>query len=165
MYQDHDGNIVHHFNIPGRHSRLTVTAEAFVECRPPDRFPPIWASTPGSASTGPRRPAEFWDELNPSPYAHGTPLLDALADEIGLARGDDPLCTVKKLMADVHTRFEYSPKSTRVDSPIDDALSAAARRLPGLRPRDDRARPPPRHSVPLRQRLPVPGARRHGAVG
>ncbi len=33
MYQDHDGNIVHHFNIPGRHSRLTVTAEAFVECR------------------------------------------------------------------------------------------------------------------------------------
>ena len=31
MYEDHDRNIVHHFNIPGRHSRLTVTAEAFVE--------------------------------------------------------------------------------------------------------------------------------------
>ena len=23
IYQDHDGNIVHHFNIPGRHARLT----------------------------------------------------------------------------------------------------------------------------------------------
>ena len=27
MYQDHDGNIVHHFNIPGRHTRLVVTAD------------------------------------------------------------------------------------------------------------------------------------------
>ncbi len=32
MYQDHDGNIVHHFNIPGRLSRLTVVADALVEC-------------------------------------------------------------------------------------------------------------------------------------
>ena len=23
MYQDHDGNVVHHFDIPARHSRLT----------------------------------------------------------------------------------------------------------------------------------------------
>ena len=30
-YQDHDNNTVHHFNIPGRHSRLTLTAEALVE--------------------------------------------------------------------------------------------------------------------------------------
>ena len=39
MYQDHDGNIVHHFNIPGRHSRLTVTAEALVECATAGRCP------------------------------------------------------------------------------------------------------------------------------
>ena len=28
VYNDHDGNVVHHFNIPARHSRLTVTASA-----------------------------------------------------------------------------------------------------------------------------------------
>src|SRR4051794_22700270 len=39
MYQDHAGNIVHHFNIPGRHSRLILTAEAFVECTPPETLP------------------------------------------------------------------------------------------------------------------------------
>src|SRR5580765_105385 len=39
MYQDPDGNIVHHFNIPGRHSRLTVTAEAFVEVSVPRMLP------------------------------------------------------------------------------------------------------------------------------
>jgi transglutaminase-like putative cysteine protease len=124
MYQDHDGNIVHHFNIPGRHSRLTVTAEAFVECRAPEPLPTdlgvdAWVRLDGATPSG-----RFWDELNPSPFAHRTPLLDSLADEIGLARGDDPLCTVMRLMADVHRTFEYSPKSTRVDSPIDDVLSA-----------------------------------------
>src|ERR1700682_6719100 len=31
MYQDHAGNAVHHFNIPGSHSQLTVTAEGLVE--------------------------------------------------------------------------------------------------------------------------------------
>ena len=39
MYQDHDGNIVHHFNIPGRHARLTLTAEALVECAAPSPLP------------------------------------------------------------------------------------------------------------------------------
>jgi transglutaminase-like putative cysteine protease len=124
MYQDHDGNIVHHFNIPGRHSRLTLTAEAFVECRPPDPLPDnlgvdAWVRLDSATPSG-----RFWDELNPSLFAHRTALLDALAVEIGLARGDDPLCAVKRVMGDVHKRFEYSPKSTRVDSPIDDALSS-----------------------------------------
>jgi transglutaminase-like putative cysteine protease len=124
MYQDHDGNIVHHFNIPGRHSRLTVTAEAFVECRAPEPLPSdlgvdAWVRLDGATPSG-----RFWDELSPSPFAHRTPLLDSLADEIGIARGDDPLCTVQGLMADVHRTFEYSPRSTRVDSPIDDVLSA-----------------------------------------
>ena len=39
MYQDHDGNIVHHFDIPARHSRLTVDAEALVECVPAPLVP------------------------------------------------------------------------------------------------------------------------------
>jgi transglutaminase-like putative cysteine protease len=62
--------------------------------------------------------------LNPSPFARRTALLDALSCEIGLARGDDPLVTVRQLTSEIYTRFEYSPHSTRVDSPIDDALDA-----------------------------------------
>ena len=57
MYPDHEGNIVHHFNIPGRHSRLTVTAEALVECiamRPlPHRLgPAAWSRLDAMASSG-----------------------------------------------------------------------------------------------------------------
>ena len=52
MYQDHDGNIVHHFNIPGRHSRLTVTAEALVDCAPsPDAAANARRRRLGSRST------------------------------------------------------------------------------------------------------------------
>ena len=122
MYQDHAGNTVHHFNIPGPHAQLTVTAEGLVECAAPADQPATleaagWARLDALTASG-----EFWDALNPSPFAHGTPLLDRLAGEIGLVRGDDPLGTVRRLMTEIYSRFEYSPHTTRVDSPIDDAL-------------------------------------------
>src|SRR6266853_2203392 len=123
MYQDSGGNIVHHFNIPGRHARLTVTAEAFVEMSPPRPLPAdlglgAWEQIDAATATG-----DFWESLNASPFARSTEQLETLALEIGLARGDDPIATVRQIMSDVFTRFEYAPQSTRVDSPIDDALS------------------------------------------
>jgi len=124
MYQDPDGNIVHHFNIPGRHSRLAVTAEAFVEVSAPQPLPEelglgAWEQIDAATATG-----EFWESLSASPFARRTAQLETLADELGLARGDDPLGTVRQIMSGIFGRFEYAPQSTRVDSPIDDALSA-----------------------------------------
>ena len=124
MYQDPDGNMVHHFNIPGRHSLLTVTAEAFVECSPlgelPDSLGPgAWECLDAATATG-----EFWDTLNPSTFAKPTELLGQLAQELSLGRSWDPIRTVRMLMADLHQRFEYKTKSTRVDSPIDEALAS-----------------------------------------
>jgi transglutaminase-like putative cysteine protease len=124
MHQDHQGNVVHHFNIPSRHSQLTVTAEALVDCSAPIDLPSTlepgaWERLDKLTESG-----EFWDLLNPSTFARRTALLDALSKEIGLARGDDPVVTVRQLMGDIYARFEYSPHSTHVDSPIDDALEA-----------------------------------------
>jgi transglutaminase-like putative cysteine protease len=123
MYQDPHGNMVHHFGIPGRHSRLTVTAEAFVECEGPPELPSTlgpaaWEQLDAATASG-----EFWDVLTSSPFATRTPLLDALADDVRLQRTADPISTLLRVMADLYTRFEYKPKSTRVDSSIDDALS------------------------------------------
>ncbi|MEQ1870549.1 MAG: transglutaminase family protein [Vicinamibacterales bacterium] len=124
MYQDHDGNIVHHFGIPARHSRLTLTAEALVEVGPPPLIPidlgdGAWEQLDAITASG-----EFWEYLNASPYTRPTPLLDAFATEIGLGRQDDPLLLLRRVNAAVYERFEYSPQSTRVDSPIDEALEA-----------------------------------------
>lgn len=124
MYQDHDGNIVHHFDIPGRHARLAITAEALVDCTPATPLPATlgdegWARLDAVAASG-----ELWELLNPSQFAHATPLVDAFANEIGLARRGDPIATMRWLMSEIHGRFEYRPQSTRVDSPVDDALRA-----------------------------------------
>jgi len=124
MYPDHEGNIVHHFNIPARHASLVLTAEALVDCAPsrdlPDTLAPdAWDDLDRITATG-----EFWDLLNPSPFARRTTLLDEFAREIGLDRSEDPLVTLRRLMGEMSTRFEYRPKTTRVDSPIDEALQA-----------------------------------------
>src|SRR5262245_35526392 len=73
MYQDHDGNIVHHFGIPAKHSRLTVSAEALVEVAPAPLIPydlgrGAWEDLEDITATG-----EFWEYLNESPFARHTP--------------------------------------------------------------------------------------------
>ena len=101
-----------------------MTAEALVEC---GAFPDLpaklaanaWDRLDVLAASG-----EYWELLNPSPFARPTPLLEQLTREIGLERGDDPLSTLRHLMEEMYARFDYIPRSTRVDSPIDDALEA-----------------------------------------
>ena len=123
LYQDHDGNTVHHFDIPPRHARLTVTADALVEADEPRPLPErlgadAWSRLDALAASG-----EHWEHLSPSLFARTGPALQEFAREIGLERGEDPLLTLRRLMAEMSTRFEYSPKSTRVDSPIEEALA------------------------------------------
>jgi transglutaminase-like putative cysteine protease len=124
LYNDHDGNVVHHFNIPARHSRLTVTASALVECEAPPALPDCldtdaWQRLDELAADG-----GHWESIAPSAFTHQTPALRAFADEIGLVRGDDPLVALRRVMTAMRDTLEYRPKTTRVDSPIDDALTA-----------------------------------------
>ena len=122
MYDDRDGNTVHHFNIPGRHSRLILTAEALIEMGTPQPLPNTllpgaWERLDALTANG-----EFWELLNPSHFARVTPLLDGLRCELALERGPDPLAMLRWLNAEMFERFAYSPQTTRVDSPIDEAL-------------------------------------------
>ena len=89
-YRDHDNNLVHHFNIPGRHSRLTVTAEALVECMKvrslPHRLgPAAWSRLDSMAASG-----QWWEYLAASTFVQQTEALVAFRAEIGLERGNDP---------------------------------------------------------------------------
>jgi transglutaminase-like putative cysteine protease len=124
MYQDHEGNAVHHFNIPAKHARLTVTAEALVECNKPAALPDAldtssWSALDAMTSTG-----KFWDLVNPSAFASTSVLLEDFAREIAVERKSDPLTTLRWLTDEMYKQFEYSPQSTSVDSPIDDALQS-----------------------------------------
>ena len=124
MYEDHDGNVVHHFNIPGRHSSLTVTTDALVEYESPAPVPEClepraWDRIDRMVASG-----EFWEYLAPSTFATPTPLLLEFAGGIGATREHDPLITLRTTATEIFTRLAYSPLSTRVDSPIDEALTA-----------------------------------------
>ena len=66
VYQDYLNNTIHHFNIPGAHHELTITAEAAVQTFAPPPLPEQmrgddWQRIDALASSG-----EGWEMLVPS---------------------------------------------------------------------------------------------------
>lgn len=121
-YRGELGNRVHHFDVPNRHTHLTITAEALVELNTlpplPDRLSPqAWAEIDVMTAGD-----EYWDMLMPSYFARPTDLLEVLGRELHVERRDDPLTVLRELNTALYNTFDYSKQNTRVDSPIDDAL-------------------------------------------
>jgi transglutaminase-like putative cysteine protease len=121
IYRDFFGNAVHHFDIPGKHAFIEVVSEATV-----DMFPRLdienlrqstWEELDEHVS-----PGDYWEMLLPSQYARPTEMLQRLRHELHLERRGEPLSLLKELNTSIYESFEYVPNSTRVDSPIDDAL-------------------------------------------
>lgn len=121
-YRDPLGNTVHYFDIPENHRELAITAEALVESDPvpiPDRLDDgDWKLLDPELL-----PGEAFEMLLPSHFAQPSPLLRELAARIGAQRRGDPLSLLKELNQAIYAAFEYKPKTTRVDSPIDHALT------------------------------------------
>jgi transglutaminase-like putative cysteine protease len=121
-YRDHLANQVHHFDIPGQHGQLVIVAESLVEVQPAAPVPAAltpgaWAELDSIVQQG-----DYWEMLLPSEFTAPTPSLDALAEEFNVTRRDDPLTVLHQLNQQMFHHFEYVPKSTKVDSPIDLAL-------------------------------------------
>lgn len=123
-YRDCSGNIVHHFDVPARHSNLTITAEAMVEVVSPAPVPDALEPSAWNDLRFLAEMNEAYEMLLPSHFAHDTPLLDAFAREIDLQRRDDPLSVARHIGSEINARFTYAKQSTRVDSPIDESLES-----------------------------------------
>ena len=103
-----------------------IVAEALVEMQPHMVVP---ASLPETAWDDLDRlvhEGDFWEMLLPSEYATPTPALEAFADSLDMRRRGDPLSVLHELNAKMYTDFDYRPKSTKADSPIDLALTTKA---------------------------------------
>jgi transglutaminase-like putative cysteine protease len=121
-YRDSLANTVHYFDIPEDHRELAITAEALVQLDAtpvPDRMD----NSDWEFLTPERIPTEAFDMLLPSHFARPGPLLAELERSIGAERRADPLTLLKELNESICRAFEYKPKSTRVDSTIDEALA------------------------------------------
>ncbi|HMO58536.1 MAG TPA: transglutaminase family protein [Roseiflexaceae bacterium] len=121
-HRDYSGNIVHHFDIPGRHSQITVTAQALVEIYPVPAIPQQLADDAWAALAQLTAGHEQLDMLLPSQFAQPTDLLRRLIHEIMPQPAADPLTTLRQLSQGIFEAFDYAPQSTTVDSPIDEAL-------------------------------------------
>ncbi|WP_035350035.1 transglutaminase family protein [Edaphobacter aggregans] len=125
-YRDHLANHVHHFDIPGQHPQLVIVAESVVEVMPPAHIPSFlapdaWAELDAMVEQG-----DYWEMLLPSEFAQPTDALESLATELDVRRHDDPLMVLHQLNQQIYEHFDYKPKSTKVDSSIDLALSTKA---------------------------------------
>jgi transglutaminase-like putative cysteine protease len=121
-YRDHLGNNVQHFDIPGEHTQLVIVAESVVEQQvqpdlPHFLSPDAWKALDELIDSG-----DYWEMLLPSSFALETPALTMLAKQMGVSRRDDPLMLVRELNQRLFDYFDYEPRSTRVDSPIDEAI-------------------------------------------
>jgi transglutaminase-like putative cysteine protease len=125
QYNDFIGNTVHHFDIAGSHSQVKVTAQSSVDVQstpqPHSSDSGDWADLDASVSAG-----DYWEMLLPSHFAQPSKLLQQLARELGCQRRGNPLSLLTELNHAIYRSFDYVPHSTKVDSPIEDALRARA---------------------------------------
>jgi transglutaminase-like putative cysteine protease len=123
-YRDYLGNTVHHFDVPGHHRQLSIVAESLVDVHDVPVLPSslgadAWKDLDDAVAAG-----DFWEMLMPSTFARSSPQLDGLAFRLGVERRSDPLSLIRELNSAIYVWFDYAPKTTRVDSPIEEALSA-----------------------------------------
>jgi transglutaminase-like putative cysteine protease len=67
---------------------------------------------------------DYWEFILPSEFTEPTPLLNELAEKLNVTRRGDPLALLHELNHALYDYFDYKPKSTKVDSPIDVALTS-----------------------------------------
>jgi transglutaminase-like putative cysteine protease len=156
LYRDFLGNTVHHFDIPGQHEQIHVSAHALVEVTaspvPQPQDVQDWEKLDASIASG-----DFWEMLLPSQYTQPTLLLEELASEVRAERRGNPLELLLELNEALYRTFAYVPNSTKVDSPIDDALRARQGVCQDFAhiAYNDRAGETPEDSLPVRERLSV----------
>jgi len=121
QYRDFSGNTVHHFDIAGSHTQLKVAAQSSVEV-PSTPAPQAsdcgdWSDLDAQVASG-----DSWEMLLPSHFVRSSSALEDLAEELKCERRGNPLLLLAELNESIYRLFSYVPQSTKVDSPIEEAL-------------------------------------------
>ncbi len=123
QYRDFTGNTVHHFDIAGSHTEVKITVQSTVQVESVPAPRPSeagdWADL-DALNTG----EDYWEMLLPSQFAHSSEALEELAKELRSERRGSPLELLTELNEGIYKLFAYVPNSTKVDSPIEEALQS-----------------------------------------
>lgn len=123
-YKDHLGNLVHHFDVPGQHQQLTITADALVEVVNPTPLPESLGPGAWEELEAMIDREDYWDMLMPSRFACTSPAVEGLANALEVAeRGNrEPLELLTTLNSRINQYFSYVIRSTGVNSPVEEAI-------------------------------------------
>jgi len=123
-YQDHVGNFVHHFDVPGQHRQLTIIADALVDVETPAPLPESLGPNAWDELDAMIGGEDYWDMLMPSRFARTSPELEALAKEFEVDRrgGREPLELLTTLNRKLYHHFSYVKRSTGIDTAIEEAI-------------------------------------------
>ena len=121
-YTDEAQNTVHHFTQPGVHQQLHIVAESEVLVLPRPSLPAALPADAWDAIDAHNAAGANWEMLAPGEVTSPTERLAQLASEVGATRQHDPLTVLLALNHALHRTLAYDATSTRVDSPIDEAL-------------------------------------------
>ncbi len=123
-YQDHLGNFVHHFDVPGQHRQLTITADALVEVETPAPLPQSLGPSAWDELDARIDQEDYWDMLMPSSFVCTSPEVEMLAREMGVTErgGREPLELLTTLNSKLYQYFSYVKSSTGVNSMAEDAI-------------------------------------------
>ncbi len=123
QYRDFTGNTVHHFDIAGSHTQVKVTGQSAVEVQtvPAPRASDAgdWADLDALVAAG-----DHWEMLLPSHFVRSSDLLEQFAKELRCERRLSPFALLTELNEAIFRLFAYVPNSTKVDSPLEEALQA-----------------------------------------
>jgi transglutaminase-like putative cysteine protease len=123
QYRDFSGNAVHHFDIAGAHRQVKITARSSVEIQALDEphasAAGEWSDLDALVAAG-----DYWEMLLPSQFAQPSAQLQAFTKEVGGRRRGRPFELLVEFNEAIYRLFAYVPNSTKVDSPIADALEA-----------------------------------------
>ena len=123
QYRDFTGNTVHHFDIAGAHREVKVSAQSTVQVQavpaPRSSEAGDWADLDALTAGD-----DYWEMMLPSDFAHSGDALGQLSKELRCERRCAPLELLTKLNEGIYELFSYVPNSTKVDSPIEEALQS-----------------------------------------
>lgn len=116
-YQDHLGNVVHHFDVPWSHQELSILGEAVVEVRSPNDE---LASLTWSSLEEHIEQRDLYDMLQSSYLVSPCAELGELAQQLKLEkdRFGSPLELVEHVNQSLFSNFTYERNSTAVDWPV-----------------------------------------------
>jgi transglutaminase-like putative cysteine protease len=116
-YNDGFGNAAHLITLARSHRAIDVVMRGEIETMLADPF-----ATPRERPSG-LAPGDLSDFLSPSPLVPRASELETAAEPF---RHEPALEAVRKLMHQVHDRFEYRPDVTNVETTVLDVLTSAS---------------------------------------